>query len=272
MHRYFLGLMFLILFNIQTAFAVSRPEFSESGTSPSSVTYRVKKGDSLYRIAHRAKISVAKLTQLNGLTSSKIKPGQVLLLAEKPSPEPIDPVSAISPSIRDELGLDASTLSPLLNKPMLSLLAAPYRFGGASAKGIDCSGFVQQVFKEFNFDLPRSAREQYRLGDEVADGDLQTGDLLFFRTYAKYPSHVGIYLGNNKMLHASTRSRRVVISDIESVYFRTRYLGARRFAFNHEGTSIDSLFSSGIDHEVEDGSMEGGEEGESAEAMGAVGG
>ena len=60
--------------------------------------------------------------------------------------------------------------------------------------------------------------------------ELAGGDLLFFRTYAKYPSHVGIYLGNGKMVHASPRSHRVVVSSIDTPYFRKRYLGARRLA------------------------------------------
>ncbi len=278
--------MFLFLLGIQPAFAVPGPEVTAPVASPPALTYKVKKGDSLYRIAGRAKISVATLMRLNRLSSSKIKPGQVLLLGEAPAAAAAETGAKISPSVLDELRSEASTLSPLLEKPVLSLLAAPYRFGGTSAKGIDCSGFVQQVFKELNFDLPRSAREQYRLGDEVAAGELQTGDLLFFRTYAKYPSHVGIYLGNNKMLHASTRSRRVVVSDIETAYFRSRYIGARRLALNHEGSSIDSLFSAEVDEEVEDGSMEAveigadeaveantnTEEGGSIDEMEAVGG
>jgi hypothetical protein len=59
-------------------------------------------------------------------------------------------------------------------------------------------------------------------------GDLQKGDLVFFQTYAQFPSHVGIYLGNRKMIHASSRERRVVISSMDTPYYTSRYLGARR--------------------------------------------
>lgn len=114
----------------------------------------------------------------------------------------------------------AQTISKLRN--------LPYRFGGNGVKGIDCSGFVQKVFREFAIELPRSAREQYRLGVAVEKSSLRQGDLVFFRTYAKYPSHVGIYLGDNKMVHASTRSRKVVISDITQSYYTKRYIGAKR--------------------------------------------
>lgn len=107
-------------------------------------------------------------------------------------------------------------------------LGIPYRFGGESADGIDCSSFVQQVFHANQIDLPRTAREQINVGSEVAPGDLRKGDLVFFQTYASYPSHVGIYLGDGKMIHASSGKGEVTISDMNSDYYRPRYLGAKR--------------------------------------------
>lgn len=107
-------------------------------------------------------------------------------------------------------------------------LGIPYRFGGEGATGIDCSSFVQQVFQEHEIDLPRTAREQIKMGSEVAKGDLQKGDLVFFQTYAAYPSHVGIYLGDGKMIHASSGKGEVTVSDMESDYYRSRFLGAKR--------------------------------------------
>ena len=107
-------------------------------------------------------------------------------------------------------------------------LGTPYRFGGDGAAGIDCSSFVQQVFREHRIDLPRTAREQISVGSDVAEGNLKKGDLVFFQTYASYPSHVGIYLGDGKMIHASSGKGEVTISDIDSDYYRPRYLGAKR--------------------------------------------
>ena len=109
-------------------------------------------------------------------------------------------------------------------------LGTPYRFGGESADGIDCSSFVQKVFREHQIDLPRTAREQSQMGSEVAQGDLRKGDLVFFHTYASYPSHVGIYLGDGKMIHASSGKGEVTVSSINSDYYRSRYLGAKRVA------------------------------------------
>lgn len=108
------------------------------------------------------------------------------------------------------------------------MLAVPYRFGGTTLWGLDCSGFVQKAFAFLDLDLPRSAREQFREGETVAKADLSPGDLVFFRTYAKYPSHVGIYLGDNRFVHASSRDRKVTVESLDTPYYLKRYIGARR--------------------------------------------
>jgi peptidoglycan endopeptidase LytE len=115
-----------------------------------------------------------------------------------------------------------------IKKSAYSFLGARYRFGGSSRNALDCSSFTQQVFREQKVNLPRTAREQFYVGNEVMRGDLKKGDLVFFQTYARFPSHVGIYLGNRKMIHASSRDRRVVISSMDTPYYTSRFLGARR--------------------------------------------
>jgi len=111
------------------------------------------------------------------------------------------------------------------------MLAVPYRFGGTTLWGLDCSGFVQKAFAFLNFDLPRSAREQFLEGAKVAKADLSPGDLVFFRTYAKYPSHVGIYLGDNRFVHASASERKVTVDSLDKPYYEKRYIGAKRLLF-----------------------------------------
>ncbi|MEK6696994.1 MAG: NlpC/P60 family protein [Candidatus Deferrimicrobiota bacterium] len=111
------------------------------------------------------------------------------------------------------------------------MLAVPYRFGGTTLWGLDCSGFVQKTFAFLNLDLPRSAREQFREGAKVAKADLSPGDLVFFRTYAKYPSHVGIYLGDNRFVHASSREKKVTVDSLDTPYYVKRYIGAKRLLF-----------------------------------------
>jgi cell wall-associated NlpC family hydrolase len=161
-----------------------------------------------------------------------------------------DPEKGVDLNKDMELTLD---VSKRLNKTAYSFLGTRYRFGGTSRRGIDCSGFVQNVFRELEVKLPRTAREQYWVGEKVAQYDLQKGDLLFFRTYASYPSHVGIYLGDNKMIHASSRDRQVVISPITS-YYRSRFIGAKRLAgLNPQLVKLEELFAgSGVEEEREE--------------------
>lgn len=108
------------------------------------------------------------------------------------------------------------------------LAGTRYRYGGDDGRGFDCSGLVGHVYREYNgMKLPRTVREMFRIGRPV-DGDrFRTGDLLFFNTDGRGPSHVGIYLGNSTFLHASS-SDGVEITDIDDAYYARRYLGARR--------------------------------------------
>jgi len=233
-----------------------------------TLTHKVKKGDSLYEIAKKTKISVAELKRLNNLSGNHLKLGQVLVVGAKPvtvekavvAQTPSTEKSTIVRELTRDIPVDAD--ASIFEKTALSFLNTPYRFGGSSENGIDCSGFVQKVFKEFNLKLPRTAREQYTLGTKVPKGDLQLGDLIFFRTYAKYPSHVGIYIGDNKMIHASSRNRGVVVSSIDSKYFRKRYLGAKRLglSLSEDGIDFDGLtrqMHMDVADEVEDGTEEG---------------
>ncbi|HWR42992.1 C40 family peptidase [Sporomusa sp.] len=106
-------------------------------------------------------------------------------------------------------------------------LKAPYRFGGESPKGFDCSGFVKYVYDRHGKKLPRTADVQYVTGKKVDRSSLKPGDLVFFNTYASGASHVGIYYDNGRFIHASS-SRGVMISRLDEPYWKPRYLGARR--------------------------------------------
>ncbi len=97
-----------------------------------------------------------------------------------------------------------------------------YRLGGSSKHGIDCSAFVQVTFKtKLGLNLPRTTSQQSRMGKEIRKSELQAGDLVFFRT-GLTSRHVGIYLEENKFLHAS-QSRGVIISKLDSTYWRAHY-------------------------------------------------
>ncbi len=94
----------------------------------------------------------------------------------------------------------------------MRFLGVPYVFGGTSTNGFDCSGYVQHVFALLGVHLPRTADEQYVLGKRVVGKAMAPGDLVFFQTYAAGASHVGIYLGNDRFVHASSSSRGVTWS------------------------------------------------------------
>lgn len=110
--------------------------------------------------------------------------------------------------------------------------STPYRMGGLSKQGIDCSGFVYQLFSSvYGIVLPRSSRDQEHVASPIGANDIQEGDLVFFNTRSsrrsKSVSHVGVYLHNNKFVHAST-SLGVIISDLTESYWQKHYVGSRR--------------------------------------------
>ena len=107
-----------------------------------------------------------------------------------------------------------------------------YRMGGDTKRGIDCSAFVQRTFREqFGLDLPRSTSGQQDTGSKIARNKLRPGDLVLFRA-GSTGRHVGIYLGNNNFVHASTSSG-VMISNLNDSYWKTRYREARRVLSNN---------------------------------------
>ncbi|PCJ31117.1 MAG: hypothetical protein COA90_07245 [Gammaproteobacteria bacterium] len=106
----------------------------------------------------------------------------------------------------------------------------PYRYGGLDKAGIDCSGFVYLTFKQrFDFGFPRTTQDQVTQGKKIAKYDLQSGDLVFFKTGWKV-RHVGIYIENGQFLHAS-KSKGVIISSLENVYWKKAYWQSRRVLY-----------------------------------------
>ncbi len=112
----------------------------------------------------------------------------------------------------------------------MSLLGIKYKRGGDSPEnGLDCSGFVRFVFRNSSeTELPRTAKEISNKGDKVAPKDIKPGDLVFFNTLKKSFSHVGIYLGDSKFIHAPSAGGKVRIESMNVAYWKKRFNGARR--------------------------------------------
>jgi peptidoglycan endopeptidase LytE len=200
-------------------------------------TYTVQKGDTLFKIARKFAVDADELREINGLETDHLKPGRNLFLKQETEPDEqkqyaailsqkdIDKIDKDVPdvSIPEDVGLKDKLI--LFAKKFMNI---PYRFGGTSIFGIDCSGYVQKVYSMIGVNLPRSAREQFHEGQPVDTGELSIGDLVFFRTYAPFPSHVGIYLGDNLFIHASSRGKKVTIDSLAEPFYVKRFIGAKR--------------------------------------------
>ncbi|MFB4339625.1 NlpC/P60 family protein [Pantoea sp. CS_6] len=124
---------------------------------------------------------------------------------------------------------DSITVIAQLNDQLGSWRGTPYRYGGMSRKGVDCSGFVYLTFRDkFDLQLPRSTVAQSDIGTRISKEDLLPGDLVFFRTGSgENGLHVGIYDTDNAFIHAST-SQGVIRSSLDNVYWRKVFWQARR--------------------------------------------
>ncbi len=127
-----------------------------------------------------------------------------------------------------EADIFASTPNQKVVKIAYSYLGIRYRWGGITSRGFDCSGFVLAMYRKIGINLPHSAAAQFGVGKPVAFNNLKPGDRVYFQTYKRGASHVGIYIGGGKFIHASSAKHGVIISSLFENYYSKRYLGARR--------------------------------------------
>jgi len=117
-----------------------------------------------------------------------------------------------------------------LESSINSWLGVPYKYGGMSKNGVDCSGFVSIIFKNvYEYNLPRTAREQYLKGQKIRMNNISAGDLVFFRgVRGRGIDHVGIFLDSGRFVHASLTNG-VIISRLSEDYYSKRFVGACRY-------------------------------------------
>jgi cell wall-associated NlpC family hydrolase len=132
-----------------------------------------------------------------------------------------------TPGARDE-GRRASSPAHDIVATALSFRGVPYRPGGADPAGFDCSGLVSYVFAQHGHSVPRTVPEQYRLGQRIAGRSVSAGDLVFFRTTGRGPSHVGIAISADEFVHAPSSTGVVRVEPLTARYWSSRFLGARR--------------------------------------------
>jgi len=281
--------------------------FLSSQTLSANVTYKVKSGDNLKKIAKKYHVSVDKLKSLNNLSSTKLKSGQILVIKNEVSAKK-EKEAVSEPSVsRDQSVVltavendgefieyrpkkgdtlakiaskfnldkeeilesnnitgkklpnvilipkiievdDSEELIELSNKPLKpwrnnderymlvkvakGFMGAPYKYGGESVRGLDCSAFVKKIYDIFDVQLPRSAREQFKVGYKITKDQLAVGDLVFFKTkrYVKYPTHVGIYIGDDNFIHSSSNRNKlgVKVDALSSDFYSKTFIGATR--------------------------------------------
>jgi LysM repeat protein len=203
-----------------------------TGNDGEFIEYKVKKGDTLNKIAMRFEVDredIAEANDLQNPQNKRLKPGSILLIPRFTENSDEEYVTLVQKSLQPWKNSDEKYM---LVKVAKSFMGAPYRYGGESVRGLDCSAYVKKIYEIFDVALPRSAREQFKVGAKVSKEELSVGDLVFFKTkrYAKYPTHVGIYIGDGNFIHSSSYHSKlgVKVDSLDSSYYSRTYAGATR--------------------------------------------
>lgn len=133
--------------------------------------------------------------------------------------------------------LAEKSASSELTDSVNEVIGTPYKWGGTTVKGFDCSGFILHIFNQFDVNLPRTSKSQAEVGNKVDKEELREGDLVFFNTSGRGISHAGIYIGEGKFAHSSS-SKGVTISKLSDDYYEKRYVTARRVVKEDTFTAV----------------------------------
>jgi peptidoglycan endopeptidase LytE len=196
------------------------------------IEYKVKKGDTIDSVAAFFNVDREDLIESNNLQSLKsrrLSPGRMVLIPKIIDEGEEEIVNLTNKPIKAWKNSDEKYM---LVKVAKSFMGAPYKYGGTTVKGLDCSAYVRKIYEIFDIQLPRSAREQFQVGSKIRREELAVGDLVFFKTkrYVNYPTHVGIYIGDGSFIHSSSGHGRigVKIDALSSDYYANAFTGATR--------------------------------------------
>jgi cell wall-associated NlpC family hydrolase len=217
------------------------------GCTPSSYSLRYKSNVGVYTYDDSLKAGLIKDDSDNLLYYSQVQDTSLEFQSyedddETPIDEPAIDISGVLNKIKTssdshDTSIANTTPRERMLMEIIKYVNTPYKFGGNSSDGIDCSAFTQNVFSNcLDVNLLRSAREQFTQGTPIKDkDDLIFGDLVFFNTRrAVKPGHVGIYIGDKLFAHASS-AKGVIVSSLEHKYYAKRFMGGRR---------VNDIFSS----------------------------
>ena len=202
---------------------VSKPSPSTPPKQESSSTYSVKSGDTLSHISIRHDVSVQDIMRLNNLSNDRIYVGQVLKVGKSQVSQPSTP-SETTPS--NEESNTAFNTDKLISHAKAQL-GIPYVWGGSTTSGFDCSGFIYYAFNKSGVKITRTSSEGYYNRSYYVNKPA-IGDIVFFEnTYKKGISHLGIYVGDNKFIHAGDNG--VEITSLNNSYWKSKFDGFKRF-------------------------------------------
>ena len=213
----------------------AQPAASRATQPALLAVYWVRGGDTLYGIAARYGVTADALKEANGLWTDIIVPGQRLDIPARgsaaalgrrympiPQPIPVPPVAFLR-TVR------TGSVGERIVREAERYLGIRYVWGAASPRGMDCSGLVYLVFSRFVPSLGRVRSEDYyRMAKPVEAQAILPGDLVFFTTDSPGPSHVGIFIGEGKFIHASSTGSDVTISSLDDPHYGPGFLGVRR--------------------------------------------
>jgi LysM repeat protein len=192
------------------------------------IEYRPKKGDTLDKIASKFNIDKEDILESNSITGKKL-PKVILIPKIIEADDSVELVELSNKPLKPWRSTDEKYM---LVKVAKGFMGAPYKYGGDTVRGLDCSAFVKKIYDIFDVQLPRSAREQFHVGHKISKEELAVGDLVFFKTkrYVKYPTHVGIYIGDGNFIHSSSNRSKlgVKVDALSSDFYTKTYMGATR--------------------------------------------